>query len=74
MDADGTNQTQLTFNLGLNDIHPGWSPNGRKIAFMSTRDGDEEIFVMDADGANQTQLTFNAGASDRNPDWHPGRQ
>ena len=41
---------------------------------MSTRDGDEEIFVMDADGANQTQLTFNAGASDRNPDWHPGRQ
>ena len=58
MNADGTNQTQLTSNL-FRDIHPVWSPNGRKIAFMSTRHGDEEIWVMDADGAHQTQLTFN---------------
>jgi hypothetical protein len=30
-----------------------------KIAFVSNRDGNREIFVMNADGTNQTQLTNN---------------
>jgi Tol biopolymer transport system component len=29
---------------------------------MSTRDGNEEIYVMDADGLNQTRLTNDAGS------------
>jgi Tol biopolymer transport system component len=41
-----------------------------KIAFVSDRDGNWEIYVMDADGTNQTRLTTNA-AIDSNPSWSP---
>ncbi len=37
---------------------------------MSSRDGDDEIFVMDADGQNQIPLTTNA-VNDEDPDWQP---
>ena len=36
-----------------------FSPDGSKIAFTSTRDGDPEIFVMNRDGTGVTQLTDN---------------
>jgi dipeptidyl aminopeptidase/acylaminoacyl peptidase len=37
-----------------------WSPDGAKIAFHSSRDGNFEIYVMNADGSNPTRLTGNA--------------
>lgn len=43
---------------------------GSKIAFVSNRDGNPEIYVMDADGANETRLTNNR-ASDGAPTWSP---
>src|SRR5581483_9196050 len=49
------------------DAFPGL--NG-KIAFESTRDGSDNIYVMNADGSGQTQLT-NSPALDRDPDWSP---
>ena len=39
-----------------------------KIAFVSTRDGNREIYVMDADGAAQTRLT-NDPEWDYGPSW-----
>jgi len=42
-------------------------PSGR-IAFMSERDGNREIYVMDAGGANQTNLT-NSSYLDDQPWW-----
>ena len=52
------------------DLLPAWSPDGRVIAFVSTRDGNPEIYVMDADGGNQRRLTFDA-AGDWRPVWLP---
>ena len=52
MDADGGNQQRLTENR-REDWYPSWSPDGRRIAFSSERDGSAEIYVMDADGRNQ---------------------
>jgi TolB protein len=43
------------------DEWPAWSPDGRKIAFQSKRDGNMEIYVADADGSNQKRLTQNDG-------------
>ena len=72
MDADGSNQTNLTNAPTAFDLAPAWSPDGTKIAFASSRDGSSnlEIYVMDADGDNQTNLTNNA-ATDTNPAWSP---
>jgi len=41
-----------------------------KIAFVSNRDGNYEIYIMNPDGSNQTRLTFN-GKNDLNPSWSP---
>jgi uncharacterized protein YjdB len=40
---------------------PAFSPDGSRIAFTSTRDGQPEIYVMDADGANVGRLTNSPG-------------
>ena len=32
------------------DSYPAWSPDGSKIAFTSTRDGNSEIYVSNPDG------------------------
>jgi dipeptidyl aminopeptidase/acylaminoacyl peptidase len=58
MEADGTNVSRLTDNTA-DDLNPAWSPDGTRIAFVSDRDGNENVYVMDADGAHQTQLTTN---------------
>jgi TolB protein len=47
------------------DWAPAWSPDGKRIAFQSERDGDYEIFVMDADGTNVVGLNQNGTG----PDW-----
>jgi WD40 repeat protein/Big-like domain-containing protein len=41
---------------------PAFSPDGSRIAFTSTRDGQPEIYVMDADGTSAGRLTNSPGA------------
>ena len=71
MDADGANTTRLT-NNPASDFGPAWSPDGTKIAFVSSREGfgNDEIFQMDADGSNPIRLT-NDSAGDYDPAWSP---
>ena len=60
---------QLTHNSDR-DSYPVWSPDGRRIAFASERDGDYEIYLMNSDGSGVTRLTQSAG-DDIAPDWSP---
>ena len=70
MDADGGNQENLTKNPA-NDREPNWSPDGTKIAFVSSRDGGRsQIHIMDADGKNVIRLTDGPGQKG-DPDWSP---
>ena len=69
MDADGNNHRRLT-NHPARDFSPSWSPDGKKIAFTSNRNGGNiQIFVMDSDGQNLNRLTDEVW--DQDPDWSP---
>lgn len=70
INANGTGLVQLTKGAGNND-YPTYSPNGRKIAFISDRTGVEQVWVMNADGSNQTQLSTSGVTEDQVPDWSP---
>jgi Tol biopolymer transport system component len=67
--ADGSNLTRPLDNPG-NDTDPVWSPESNRIAFVSDRDGNDEIYVMNVDGSNQINLTNNP-ADDWDPVWSP---
>ncbi len=69
MRSDGSDPARLTDN-DVDDTAPVWSPDGRRIAFVSRRDGNREIYVMNADGNEQLNLTRNATA-DWTPAWSP---
>jgi Tol biopolymer transport system component len=69
MNADGTDIRNLTPE-SYDNTDPAWSPDGSKIAFVSTRDGNEEIYVMNADGSNQRRVTVN-NVLDLSPSWAP---
>src|SRR5438309_963103 len=45
---------------------PAFSPDGSRLAFVSTRDGQPEIYIMDADGTDAARLT-NSPAADGGP-------
>ena len=47
---------------------PSWSPDGTRLAFVSNRSGDEEIYVAKADGTGVTRLTRLPGP-DLSPAW-----
>jgi Tol biopolymer transport system component/predicted Ser/Thr protein kinase len=53
------------------DHMPQFSPDGNKIAFVSFRSGDAEIWVCDADGSNPFQLTSLGGPDCTSPRWSP---
>lgn len=74
IDTDGSGLDQLTHSGGKGRYSrvPDWSPDGRKIAFQSYRDGDikPSIYAMDADGSNVQRLT-NEKYYDGAPAWSP---
>jgi len=60
IDADGKNARPLTFS-GANDEHPFFSPDGRTLAFVSTRAGDPQVFFLPLEGGEPEQKTFFPG-------------
>ena len=73
MDPDGSHVRQLTGKppetISYNAFAT-WSPDRQKIAFMSGRDGDVDIYVMVADGSDVQRLTRYRGF-DASPAWSP---
>jgi len=69
MNADGSRQERLT----RRGAKPGWSPDGRTIAFVTKRDGNQEIYLMNADGSEQRNLTRTRGGRETSFVWSPGQ-
>ncbi|MBN1311317.1 MAG: serine/threonine-protein kinase [Anaerolineae bacterium] len=80
IDSDRSNLRQITTSPA-SDYSPAWSPDGRQLALVSSRDGDAEIWIVNVgcvalpEGCerNLVQLTFNM-ATDIDPAWSPNGQ
>lgn len=59
--ASGGTATRLTTAPSY-ESHPVWSPDSKKIAFASDREGGRDIFIMPASGGTATRLTFNSAS------------
>lgn len=67
---------------GIGVYHPAWSPAGDKVAFVSERTGNSEIYVYDIKTKTTTRLTYTDPdpltkdwASNKHPSWSPdGKQ
>ncbi|MBV9242933.1 MAG: PD40 domain-containing protein [Acidobacteria bacterium] len=71
VNLDGTGLTQMTRDSGKNST-PEMSPNGKKIAFISTRESEKyQLYVMDADGRNVKRLITDEKVAIFNPQWSP---
>ena len=55
IEATGQGRVQLTDNG--NDVRPVWAPDGRSVVFMSTRDGDMELYRLSLVDGSLLQLT-----------------
>ena len=78
MEADGGRQGRLTDEQGdpstpsglAFQVDPAWSPDGRLVAFASSREGPSRLFTMAPDGTGLRRLTATA-ADDAGPAWSP---
>lgn len=69
--TDGSHSRQVV--AGSAETNPVASPDGRRVAFMSQRDGNWEVYVVNLDGEGLTRLTHNPG-NDGLPTWSPDGQ
>lgn len=54
--ADGRESRQLTRGDG-SDTRPRWSPDGKSLAFISTRGGNSQVWILSLDGGDPWPLT-----------------
>lgn len=66
---DGAHPRNLTQHPA-NDALASWSPDGKRLVFRSTRDGNKELYVIGIDGSGLTRLTTSPG-TDTFPHWSP---
>jgi len=62
---------RLLVDHGVPAYDPTWSPRGDKIAFVSEKTGNDEIWVINTDGSGEMQLTYNTWEWDKFPTWSP---
>ena len=73
--AKNGNTRNLTRTPGVHERNSKWSPDGRWIAYISDRTGEDEVFIMPQDGEGEAQqLTQNADTYKYQLIWSPDSQ
>jgi Tol biopolymer transport system component len=73
--SDSTGKASSHTNLissTFQDDSPAYSPDGKRIAFVSDRTGSLEIWLCDGDGGDSIPLTSFGGPHTGTPRWTPG--
>lgn len=70
MPIAGGTPTRIAEGLAY-EVHPRFSPDGRRIAFTSDRGGGDNIWLMNADGSDKRQLTKEDFRLLNQPSWSP---
>jgi len=68
--VDGRGLTQLTKNAET-DLQPDFSPDGKKIAFVSRRNFAPGIYTMNSDGKQQKKVSRGPAVVFQSPSWSP---
>jgi len=71
MNADGSNQQNLTNSASSDEHGAVWSPDGKRILFYSNRTGNWDIFVMSDTGKSAVNLTHTPDVDEQEPVWRP---
>jgi len=66
----GGEARKITAGMGFNS-QPRFSPDGRRITFISDRGGAENVWIADADGSNSKQLSQDEQSEFCSPVWTP---
>ena len=70
--ADGSGEPRAVISSGdKSENTPRWSPDGKKIAFLSNRDGSTQVYLADADGDDARKLTDVANGVQAPLVWSP---
>ena len=76
INTDNAELTKITHTPLLSEMHPAWSPNGKKIVFsgfdvsgVEKKENNIDIYIMDEDGTNLTKLTHSQ--NNTQPTWSP---
>ncbi len=75
--SDSTSLSNLSTRLissTFQDDSPAYSPDGKRIVYVSDRTGSKELWLCDSDGANPLQLTNIGGPHTGTPRWSPDGQ
>ncbi len=68
---EGGEAKALTTSMAW-EMQPRFSPDGRRILYMSDAGGGDNAWVMDADGSGARAITTEDFRLVNNPVWHPG--
>ena len=69
----GGQATRLTSGMAW-DAMPRWSPDGQQIAFISDRDGGDNLWLVRADGTGAHKITKEIDNALSSPAWSPDGQ
>ena len=70
VNADGSGEPRKLTSSPKRDAHPRWSPDGKWLAFESSRDGEGQIWLLPVGGGEARKLTtLSTGAAQ--PVWSP---